>query len=169
AVQRALADESKWDDFEQRFQTEVFGKLPMFFASMPSSAAKIARELRVPELKRRATKEGAEGQAAKRLLEAVYAQTNFYLMRQLMAKGEYAVAAATLTVATDIHPDRWPAFYNLGAAYARAGDKRHALDSLAKAIDIGFKDAALLASDEDYASVRNDERFKKLLLALSSQ
>jgi predicted esterase len=168
AVQRELKAIAKWDDFEARFSSEVFARMRTTIARLreedvPPTAAILARELRVADLQRRAKQDGVEGVTARRLLESLYTQTSFYLMRDLMDRRDYTLAAAVLGVATQIHPDRWPAWYNLGAAQARAGDRRRALDSLEKAATVGFTDRAQLATDEDFAALRQEPRFKALL------
>jgi tetratricopeptide (TPR) repeat protein len=173
AVQRSLAEEKKWDEFEADYGEAVFARIPALFASLraqetPPNAADVARAFRVPDLRRRAARGGAEGMAAGRLLEAVYGQTSFYLLRPLFASGQYALAAAVLGVAVDLHPERPDAWYNLGAAQARAGNRRQALAALQRSIDAGFRDAKGLASDDDYASLRRDRRFQELL-ALASR
>jgi predicted esterase len=153
AVQRELKDIARWDGFEVRFLSDVQTRSP--------------RDFRVAELQRRAKRNGAEGATARRLLEAVYAQTSFYLPRQLMEKREYELAADVLAVATQIHGDRWPAWYNLAAAQARAGNRRRALESLEKAVAVGFKDRERLLADEDFASLRGEARFQALLASHS--
>lgn len=111
AVQRELKDEAKWDEFEAQYVSGVFARMPSIFAAVraqdvPPSTRDFERAFRVADLQRRAKRPGAEGATARRLLEAVYAQTAFYLPRQLRARGEHALAAAVLGVAVRIHPER---------------------------------------------------------------
>jgi Flp pilus assembly protein TadD len=106
--------------------------------------------------------------AARRLLEAVFGQTSFYLLEPLFASRQYALAAAVLGLAVDLHPERWDAWYNLGAAQARAGNRRQALAALQRSIEAGFRDAKGLTADDDYASLRGDRRFEELV-ALASR
>jgi tetratricopeptide (TPR) repeat protein len=162
AVQRALAEEKKWDEFEADYVSGVFARMSTILAS-----DNLSKAFRVPDLRRRAARGGAEGAAATRLLEAVYAQASFYLMQQLFARREYALAAAVLGVAVEIHPERWDGWYNLAAAHARAGNRRQALDALEKSIAAGFHDPKHLGSDEDFASLRDDPRFQKALASAS--
>jgi hypothetical protein len=170
-VQRALEDEKKWDAFERRFVSEVFARIPTLFDALrkqetPLVAADVVRSFRVKDLRRRATREGAEGATARRLLEAVFTQCSFYLPPQLFSRGEYALAAAVLGVAADIHSDRWHVWYNLAAARARGGQRRQAFDALERAIANGFSDAQHLAADEDFASVRGEKRFQEIAARL---
>ncbi|HKR62852.1 MAG TPA: hypothetical protein VJZ00_03900 [Thermoanaerobaculia bacterium] len=171
---RAVEEQAKWDRFEEQFTKDVFGKIGAIYSELRQSELRptpgdITRGFRIAELKRRATREGEEGLAARRLLESVYSQLASYLPRELMKRKEYPLAVITLAAATEIHPDRWSVWYNLGAAQARSGDTRHALDSLEKSISLGFKNLQHIESDEDYAAVRNSDRYRKLILALRSQ
>ncbi|MFL6245919.1 MAG: TPR end-of-group domain-containing protein [Thermoanaerobaculia bacterium] len=152
-VRRERKEIAKWDEFEIHFLDDVQKRSPA--------------EFRVSELQRRAKRQGAEGATARRLLEGLYAQTSFYLPRQLMETHQYELAATVLRVAIQIHDDRWPAWYNLAAAQARGGDRRRALDSLEKAVAAGFRDRPQLLADEDLASLRNEPRFQALLASRS--
>jgi predicted esterase len=172
ALQREQKELARWDDFESLYMRQVFGTIPSTIARLREedispTASVLMRELRVPDLQRRAKRDGIEGVTARRLLEALYTHTSFYMMRDLMARHDYSLAAAVLGVATQIHGDRWPAWYNLGAAQARAGDRRRALESLEKAASVGFRDRTQLATDEDFVSLREEARFRALLVQSS--
>ena len=59
---------------------------------------------------------------------------------------------------------QWPIHhYNLGAALARQGKKEEALDSLERAITLGFSSRSILARDEDYAVFHKEPRFIELV------
>jgi len=167
AVQRELKEEEKWDAFEVLTMKETLDRTPAIFGAIRAEASvnvvgRLMREYRVADLRRRAARAGFEGAAARRLLEAVHSQMSFYLMRQLFERREYRLAAAALTIATEIYPDRANTWYNLAAAHARSGDRRPALEALAKAIGLGYADGAHLLADEDFASLREDARFREL-------
>lgn len=172
AVQRAIKDETKWDDFEKDYVNQVFARAGNLFAALraqetPPTAFDAARAFRVKDLRRHAAAEGAEGATGRRLLEAVYTQASFYMMRQLFERNEYGLAAALLGMATEIHPEHWFAWYNLGAAQARAGNRKAALDALARAVGAGFKNADMLLKDEDFASVRGERKFQEIAAKLA--
>lgn len=173
AVQRAMKDEAKWDEFEKDYTSQVFARIGNLFATLraqetPPTAFDATRVFRVKELRRHADAQGAEGATGRRMLEAVYAQASFYLMRQLFERHEYALAAALLGMATDIHSDSWYVWYNLGAAQARAGNRKAALDALGKAVGAGFHNARMLAEDEDFSSVRGERKFQEITARLAS-
>jgi predicted esterase len=110
SVQRELQAIAKADEFEARYSSEVFARIPGILAALRAdgkpAGGRAAREFRVADLKKRAAKETPDGFAARRLLEAVFGQTNFYIPRQLTEPQDNAVAAAILGVAAEIHPDR---------------------------------------------------------------
>jgi tetratricopeptide (TPR) repeat protein len=171
AVRAELEDEKRWDEFERRYLKDVMGSIPSIFAAFrakrsATSPAEIERALRVSELKRRASRSGAEGATAKRLLESLYAQLSFSMTGPLFERGEYGLAAALLGTAATIHPDRWSAWYNLAAAHAQAGSPQHAYLALEKAIAAGFDDATALESDQDFASLRTEKKFRELVEGL---
>jgi tetratricopeptide (TPR) repeat protein len=171
AVARERKEVEKWDEFERNFHKTVLGNVRALFArfredDLPQTQARLSHELRVPELQRRAKRPGYESLVARRLLNVIYGHTAFRLIHELFAQGEYSLAAMTVGVATEIHPERWASWYNQGAAYARAGNAKGALASLEKAVETGFRNAKQLAADEDFASLRGGERFQALLKKL---
>jgi predicted esterase len=161
AIQRAEREELQWDAFERQYLNDVHPRAAIFIQQ-----DKVGEGFRLAELKRRAKKSGAEGQTARRLLEASFTQLGYYLPAQLFESKQYDEAAIALQAALEIHEDRWPLWYNLGAAHARRRDKRHALDALEKAIVHGFKDPKHLEEDEDYANVRGEAKYAALLAKL---
>lgn len=106
AVKRELADEKSWDAFEERFVADVSRRIPALRAQPNVTTADAARAFRVPELRRRVTKGGAEGAAARRLLEEVYVQCSFYLPPELRARGEHTLVTAILGLAAELEPLR---------------------------------------------------------------
>ena len=53
--------------------------------------------------------------------------------------------------------------YNLACVAALRGDRRQALDWLARAVDHGLKDADHMAKDDDLKSLRGDPAFEALV------
>lgn len=51
--------------------------------------------------------------------------------------------------------------YNLACSYALTDKKDDALETLRKALDLGFEDLELLRNDEDLASLRTEPRYKE--------
>jgi dienelactone hydrolase len=161
AVQRARKEEAQWDAFEVQYLQDVHSRAAIYIQQ-----GNLSQQYRLSELKQRAKKPGAEGKTAQRLLAATFAQLGHYLPTQLFAMKRYEEAVVTLSAALEIHEDRWPLWYNLGAAHALRRDHKHALDALEKAIAHGFTDADALAADADYANVRSDKRYAALVAKL---
>jgi len=56
------------------------------------------------------------------------------------------------------------AFYNAGCSWALAGDRDRALTSVEKAVATGFiADRRAMANDPDFAAIKDDPRFQKLM------
>jgi hypothetical protein len=98
-VSRTLAEEAKWDAFEATYVKETFGRMARLLSDDP---ARMLRNFRVAELQTRATRPGAEGAAARRLLAALHAQMSCYVPRALEARGDRARAKAARAVAEAI-------------------------------------------------------------------
>lgn len=109
-VRRELAEEQKWDAFEERYHRETLPRVGTIAAALRAEGAMHAtaiknrylREFRVADLKRRAAREGAEGRTARRILASMHAQMAFYLPRQFEARGETAFAEGVRAVAAEI-------------------------------------------------------------------
>lgn len=111
AVQRAKQDEEKWDAFEAEYFRENIARIPQIFAMLRQrdvahAPASLMRQFKIEEMKKRAMKPGAEGAAARRILEAVYGQMGFYVARQFVERGEKEWAEAVQKVAKEIFPER---------------------------------------------------------------
>jgi Flp pilus assembly protein TadD len=81
----------------------------------------------------------------------------------LQTSGQTDAAIAAHQRAAKYEPTRAQALYNLACAYATTGRKGEALTALEGAAAAGFAPIARAANDPDFASVRDDARFKKLV------
>lgn len=109
-VQRELQEIAAADAFESRYSREIFARLPMIVAGLREgkpTVERVEREFEVAELHRRARKETYDGLAARRLLAAVFGQTNFYLPQQLTDPRDAALVAALRGAAARIHLERF--------------------------------------------------------------
>lgn len=64
---------------------------------------------------------------------------------------------------TELAPENPTVHYNLACSLALLGHTAEALDALTRAVELGYDDALQLAEDEDLASLRDEERFAKLV------
>jgi tetratricopeptide (TPR) repeat protein len=84
----------------------------------------------------------------------------------LLKQGHEKRAQAELEAGIAERPNDWQGHYNFACLEARAGDKDAALRHLARAAELDPDEVARLAAgDEDFATLREDERF----LAIAGQ
>ena len=83
-------------------------------------------------------------------------------------KGEYVKGLETDLRLSEICPDNGVIHYNLACSYALTGAKDKALDSLVRAVDLGYQDLEHLQSDRDLAVLKDDPRYQKLLNRLNA-
>ncbi len=84
----------------------------------------------------------------------------------LLKQGHEERARAELDAGIAERPDDWQGHYNYACLEARAGDKDAALRHLARAAELDPDEVTKLAGrDEDFAALREDERF----LAIAGQ
>jgi len=53
--------------------------------------------------------------------------------------------------------------YNLACSYALLGEKKKAIETLRKAVILGYRDYSHMQEDPDLESLRNDEEFKEII------
>lgn len=63
-------------------------------------------------------------------------------------------------------PENPTAHYNLACSLALLGRPDEALDALERAVELGYDDAEFLQEDDDLASLRGEERFRRLVRRL---
>jgi predicted esterase len=168
AVKKARKEEADWLAYEKRnlrkFSAAYAHLREQLLAMSP---AKLRAELDLPALHKAAEKDGIGGLTARRLLATLYTELSYYLTRDFMAERRWSHVVTVLTVATEINPAPPVAWYNLACAHAHSGDTDRAIRALQRAVDQGYGDANWIQSDPDLESLREDERFKALVAALS--
>lgn len=60
-------------------------------------------------------------------------------------------------------PENEVVHYNLACSYSLLGELDHAMESLEKALGLGYQEFEFMESDPDLASLREDARFEDLL------
>ena len=78
-------------------------------------------------------------------------------------KGRYEKAGRAYENAAKFGHNRAVAYYNAGCSYALANKPDQAMTNLEAAFEEGFEDLDMYASDEDLNSLRDTQRFKKLM------
>lgn len=164
ATKAARREEERWDGYEELMRRRLEQAFGTLLGSEPAPlTAAFRAEVRLDELVERSAATGYEGVVARRLRQMLGAQAGFYLARELLARKDHVRALAALSVATEATPERPVYWYNLACVRARLGQRRQALDALEQAVARGFADLARMAADEDLASLRGDDRFKRLV------
>lgn len=65
-------------------------------------------------------------------------------------------------------PENPTVHYNLACSQALLGQAEDALDSLERAVSLGYDDVGYLQNDEDLAGLRREERFRALIERIRS-
>ncbi len=85
---------------------------------------------------------------------------------RLLANGKDHEAATYYEKALALQPNIHD-YYNLACAYAKAGEKDNAFAAMDKAIALGFGSRQQVEQDNDFVSIRSDDRYKALLEKLN--
>jgi Flp pilus assembly protein TadD len=85
------------------------------------------------------------------------------LGNNLTLKGRYADGLVIDNRLVQLRPRDPLAHYNLACSYALLKRPEHALRTLRKAVELGYRDFRYMREDHDLDSVRNDPRFRQLL------
>ncbi len=78
----------------------------------------------------------------------------------------YQPAIDAYTKALEVNPANWRALYNSAGAHALLGHPEPAFDFLNRLVDpatVGFAQTGAIEADSDFASLRNDARYQKIL------
>ena len=153
----------KRDDRDRAALRRLSEKISQAFAAPDLTAAGVlASELGVPALRQRAaSSDAAERMSAERILATLRVQTRFYLPQRFLERQDLPRARLALGVASAIDPEDPIVDYDLACASARSGDAALALKDLDRALGKGFRNLDLLDTDEDFARIRDDPRFRK--------
>lgn len=155
-----------------RRDREYLERIPRFFGAAetevrPDSLSQLLSDLEVPDLKRREKSPDPEERlAAQRLLYAVYIQTGLYLPRTAMERKRWDRAILFLEVAAQVDPDSPRIPYRLATAWAGKGNRRKALESLQKAVEMKGTDLTEIEKDPAFDSLREEEGYRKLVARL---
>ncbi len=166
---RQAKDLKRWNTFERNYRETMNQQFYLLrYAEIAPPAARVARDLRIDELKRRALEPGFEGTTAQRALNALSSGLNFYLARDLTAASQYDRLAVCLELGLQVREDIVVGWYNLACARARLGREDAAVAALERALELGFDRDELLATDPDLDPLRDRDDFKALLAGRTS-
>jgi tetratricopeptide (TPR) repeat protein len=116
------------------------------------------------DLKRKseAKERSPERTLASRVLNA-FLIGSFEESRTLIQTKKYDVAISNLSIGAQLLPDNTRLLYSLACAYALKGDKRHAIETLSKAVQKGFSNFAELERNPQLDTIRDEPGFKKIV------
>lgn len=80
--------------------------------------------------------------------------------------GMYAEGLKTDQELAQLCPGEALVWYNLACSYALLASKEEALNSLTRAVSLGYSDYRWLKEDSDLASLRTDRRFQAMVQKL---
>jgi hypothetical protein len=171
AASPACQKELRERDERDRRDKDLLARAPAILAranpgNEPVTAAQIAAELRIPELRKRAASADVEESlSAKRILNTYMGQTMFYQPQSFLEKKEYDRAVFMISVGAEIRPEEPGPWVEIAAIHARKGKAGHkkALEALRLAVDKGFKDAEALEKREEFAEMRGEAGFREIL------
>ena len=132
-------------------------------SDVPPPTHQLAGTLQIRNLTRNAAKPGEEGLAAQRCLNSLYSTLAFYFPLVDLPKKRYAQVAVSYELANMVRDDNPVVWYNLACVRALLGRKNDAVRALARALEHGFNNSELLATDADLDSLRKREDFKVLM------
>lgn len=159
-----LKERRRWDLYEQGYRQRLGQTIARIRdVDQPMPTGRVLRELEIGRLKKQLEKGGYAALTAERLLETVFTQTGFYLMRDFLGSRQYRRAAVVLEVATEIKPELPGPWYNLACARAREGEKKEALEALRRAVERGFEDFDQMRRDPDLRSLHDEEEWLEIV------
>lgn len=82
---------------------------------------------------------------------------------EMFAARRYAEAEQVLRDSLKRWPNNYNIHYNLACSLAQQGKDADAVDSLARSVELGFRDRQHIAADEDLKSLRGSETFREIL------
>jgi tetratricopeptide (TPR) repeat protein len=85
---------------------------------------------------------------------------------QALVSGKAAEARAGFEHCLELAPKNPTVAYGLACSFAKAGERDKAIEWLTRAVEWGYADADLAMWDADFASLRDDERFKSAIEAM---
>jgi predicted esterase len=125
---------------------------------------------KLSDLKRKSgAKESSPERSLARRVLSQFTIASFEQSMTMIQTKKYDLAASTLAIDAELMPDNWRLLYNLACAYALKGDKRRAIETLNKAVQKGFKNAAELERNAQLDAIRDEAGFKKIIEGLKKQ
>jgi predicted esterase len=190
AVKQAVNRDRELESEQSRRVNELFGlraKLMSSASDAPNASEQSAygsggadtgsRQLafsdlrgKLADLKHKSeAKDASSERALARRIFNQYTIAEFENSMSLIQTKKYDLAAANLSVDSELMPDNPRLLYYLACAFSLKGDKRRAVDALNKAVQKGFSNVAELERNDQLDAIRSEEGFKKILEGLRNR
>jgi dienelactone hydrolase len=156
------ADEEKQASLMARFQSL---QQPQEFSTSAETMAQFKAAVSDLTKQSEQTRDLNDRRVARRVLQSLLVDT-YQEVNALYQNKNYAGIPGKLEMAAAIRPKDARVFYDLAVAYSRIGNKSKSLAALGRAIENGFTDAARIEQNDDFAALRNEADYKRLLAGL---
>ncbi|MGH9868722.1 MAG: hypothetical protein ACREAA_11240 [Candidatus Polarisedimenticolia bacterium] len=171
---QARKTKDRMDDLagrERGFQTRLGTFLGQFHvANPPPTVEETLRTLKVQPLQADAkSSDTMLAQMADRMLSTLFVHVSFYEPMDCLSRKDAARAAAFLAVAETLRPEDAGVQVMLARARAQLGQKKEALDALARAAAALPLDPQRLRTDRWLVPLKDEARFQELLASLESR
>ncbi len=163
AIKSERAEEENQANLSAKLQGLINGlpaaeEYPQAMAELKSNVADLAK-------KSEGRGNPSEQRVAKRVLHSLTVRI-YEEVFALKLRKSYTSIPEKLELLTMINPKNPRVFYDLAGAYARLRNKSKATKALGRAIELGFSDLARIEQNEDFATLRDDADYKKLIASL---
>jgi len=118
--------------------------------------------------KRESTTDSSDRRLARRILSQLMVESYESAQPSLAAK-DYNQALANFQLGQAIDPKNANLSFEIARMYGLKRQKKSAIESLEQAVELGFKDAERIKSEEAFAEFADDPRYQKLLSSLQKQ
>lgn len=162
ALKSEKADEEKQASLMARFQSF---EQPQEFSTSAEAMAQFRAAVSDLTKQSEQTKDPNDRRVARRVLQSLLVDT-YEAVNALYQKKNYASIPGKLELAAAIRPRDARVFYDLAVAYSRIGNKGKSLAALSRAIENGFTDVVKIEQNDDFAALRNEAEYKRLLAGL---
>ena len=107
--------------------------------------------------------DSSERRIARRSLNKVFAETYETALFRYEREKKYDLALLNFEMANEIYPKNFRIPYDRARVYALSGNKKKALEFLAKAIELGFKNFQEVENEKGFEKIVQDEKFQQIL------
>ena len=166
AIKDERAQEEKQDNLMAKFQTLIrqlqdLSTYPQTIAELRLAIADLAKQAEEKQ-------DPSRHQVARRVLQLLLVQT-YEEANALYQLKNYALIPGKLEVAAELKPKNAQVFYDLAVAYARIGNKTRAMAALSRSIENGFADLAEIEQNQNFATLRNEAAYERLVAELKKR